>query len=77
MKFYSLLLFVSLFLNCNSPEKKADATPPAIEIAKTPILNLEEANRLAKLPIACIQTEYPNKLNQTIGSNEDLKSPKT
>lgn len=39
-------------------------------------LNLEEANKLAALPFACINTEYPNKLGQTLGGKNDLKSPK-
>lgn len=39
-------------------------------------LNLEQANKLAALPLACINTEYPNKLGQTLGGEEDLKSPK-
>lgn len=77
MRFHSLLFLLLILWNCNSPEKKPESKPTAIEIAKSPILNLEEANRLAKLPIACIQTEYPNNLNQTIGGNEDLQSPKT
>ncbi len=39
-------------------------------------LNLEQANNLAALPLACINTEYPNKLGQTLGGKQDLKSPK-
>ena len=39
-------------------------------------LNLEEANKLAKLPLACLNTEYPNKLGQTLGGEDDLKSPR-
>ncbi len=39
-------------------------------------LNLDSANKLAELPLACINTEYPNKLNQTLGSEKDLRSPK-
>lgn len=39
-------------------------------------ITLEQANRLADLPLACIQVEYPNKLNQTLGSSEDIQSPK-
>ena len=39
-------------------------------------LTLKQANKLASLPIHCINVEYPNKLNQTIGSGDDLKSPK-
>jgi hypothetical protein len=27
-----------------------------------------------KVPLHCINIEYPNKLNQTIGSSDDLKS---
>lgn len=39
-------------------------------------LNREEANRLAQLPLDCINVEYPNKLNQVLGSGEDLGEPK-
>jgi hypothetical protein len=35
----------------------------------------EEANRLAKLPLNCINTEYPNKLNQTLENQEALGEP--
>lgn len=42
----------------------------------TPMLTLEEANRLAVLPLKCMQTEYPNKLNQTLGTKTDLQAPK-
>ncbi len=45
--------------------------------ATLPHLSLVEANRLSKLPMHCINTEYPNKLGQTLGSESDLKSPKT
>ena len=41
-----------------------------------PKLNLEQANRLAQLPLKCVETEYPNKLHQTLGGSEDLKTPK-
>ncbi len=38
-------------------------------------LNLQQANKLSKLPMACLQVEYPNKLGQTLGGNEDIKEP--
>ncbi len=38
-------------------------------------LTLEEAERLVNLPLGCIDTEYPNKLNQVISSDADLQSP--
>ena len=46
------------------------------EELKIPKLTLEEANRLSKLPLNCMNTEYPNKLGQTLGSVEDIKNPK-
>ena len=49
---------------------------PIETIITIPTLNIEQANRLLQLPIHCVNTEYPNKLNQTIGGDEDLKSPK-
>ncbi len=38
-------------------------------------LDIKEANRLAQLPFECMETEYPNKLNQVLNSAADLKSP--
>ncbi len=42
---------------------------------KSPELNLKQANRLARLPLACAETEYPNKLSQTLTGDDDLKPP--
>ncbi len=44
---------------------------------KTLKLNLEQATRLSKLPLKCMGTEYPNRLGQTLGGDEDLLSPKS
>jgi hypothetical protein len=38
-------------------------------------LDLETASRLARIPMACLNKEYPNKLNQVLGNMEDLKNP--
>ncbi|WP_298902153.1 DUF2891 domain-containing protein [uncultured Psychroserpens sp.] len=79
MKNYYLLLLTFFICSCNSPEeKKITETKGILEVneVKTPIINLKEANILAQLPIHCVQVEYPNKLNQTIGSAADLQSPK-
>ena len=80
-KLYMLvLLFLATSCNNSNKTKEKEAvtetTSEKTEIAATPILNLEQANRLAQLPLHCMDTEYPNKLNQTIGSASDLKSPK-
>ncbi len=39
-------------------------------------LSLEQANKLAQLPLDCINVEYPNKLNQTLTSAAELGEPK-
>lgn len=39
-------------------------------------LDLLQAEKIFKLPVHCIEVEYPNKLGQVIASPSDLKSPK-
>ena len=39
-------------------------------------LTQEQAKGIFELPIHCLEVEYPNKLGQVLGSDEDLKSPK-
>jgi len=71
------LIAISVF-NCNNSEKeKVTDALPEIKQEAVPILNLEQANKLANLPLHCINTEYPNRLSQTLGGDEDLKSPTT
>lgn len=38
-------------------------------------LGIEEANDLVELPLNCIDTEYPNKLGQTLESKEAIGEP--
>ena len=73
--YYSLVLFVAF--SCQNSENTNKELKHKTEVVKveTPQLNLEQANRLATLPIHCINTEYPNKLGQTLGSEDDIKSP--
>ncbi len=40
-------------------------------------LTLEQANRLAALPLKCLQQEYPNKLGQLLQDSTEIASPKT
>ncbi|WP_027137369.1 DUF2891 domain-containing protein [Gaetbulibacter saemankumensis] len=77
MKYY-ILIALTLVLSCNTSkkeEKTADDMPVNDNVLK-PELNLEQANMLADLPLHCINTEYPNKLSQTLGGDEDLKAPR-
>ncbi|GAB4125895.1 MAG: DUF2891 domain-containing protein [Raineya sp.] len=39
-------------------------------------LNSQQAEKLAALPLKCLQQEYPNKLNQVLSEEKDLGSPK-
>jgi len=68
----TLVLLLLLLWQCGKgPENKEANEIPQHSIS------LEAATQLASLPLACIGTEYPNKLNQTIGSKSDLQEPHT
>lgn len=73
MKFKLILLISALIFSCTYKPKKG---VPEIISYDIPALTLEEANRLAQLPFACMDTEYPNKLGQTISGDYDLKPPR-
>ena len=60
-------------VSTNDPELIDDEHEKVEEIE----LTLEQANILASLPLHCVQQEYPNKLGQVLGSDDDLASPKT
>jgi hypothetical protein len=64
-----------MFAACAPSDKKQSNTsePTAVVV---PVLDALQADRLIQLPLHCVDTEYPNKLGQTIGSGADLKSPK-
>ncbi len=47
-----------------------------LTFANTPSLTVEEASRLAAMPLHCTQVEYPNKLNQVLADKQYLKGPK-
>ena len=76
MKYKVILLIGFFVLSCEKGNETKIPADIKIEVAKIPSLNINEANRLAKLPLNCIDIEFPNKLGQTIGGIEDLKPPK-
>ncbi|MCK0130981.1 DUF2891 domain-containing protein [Flavobacteriaceae bacterium F08102] len=77
MKTFLLSILTLVCISCNTPQKKENTTnsEAVIQIEPVPHLDLAQANRLASLPLACINTEFPNKLNQTLGGEGDLKTP--
>lgn len=83
-----LLAFLIIFIAGCKGEDRIKAEKQASEDSKSAIsldnllteevivLNLDQANKLADLPLACLNTEYPNKLGQTIASEKDIQSPR-
>ncbi|RAV29291.1 DUF2891 domain-containing protein [Sinomicrobium soli] len=68
-------LLTTVWVSCKQqPEKTGEGTAGPEENTYHR-LTLEEANRLAELPLHCMQTEYPNKLSQTLADATGLKSP--
>ncbi len=80
MKNYSFCFFAFLILaSCNTKTKEesnaSEETSRSIEVFPEPVFTTSEANKLIELPLHCVETEYPNKLGQVIGSDDDLDSP--
>ncbi len=76
MKYFTYILLALVIFSCNQDQKTPVKETNKFILKNVPQLQLEEANRLAELPLACVGTEYPNKLGQTLGDENDLKSPK-
>lgn len=73
------IIFLVVFTACkeSSSTTKGVANGVALQTKAIPIgFGLEQANTLAALPLKCVQQEYPNKLGQVLGGDEDLASPK-
>ena len=70
-----MLIVGFIVFSCENKKKNIDAINK-YEVVKKPILNLEQANKLAELPLHCMNMEYPNKLSQTIGGDYDLQPPR-
>ena len=68
------LLIQSCVNNQSSEEKSiiTEKNEPLTDFRFT----IDQADSLAKLPLFCMQNEYPNKLGQVLGSAQDLGSPK-
>lgn len=66
-------VFLFALVACNNQTTEKQANNKAVEKIA---LNLDEANRLAELPLKCMQHEYPNKLGQVLADDSSLGSPK-
>lgn len=76
--FFGILMgLVACQAPTESPTEVTTPEPPAPKPIAVPVpqLDLEQANRLAQLPLHCLDTEYPNKLGQVLNGAEDLLPP--
>jgi hypothetical protein len=65
-----IIFFLLLGAGCNTGRPVEETGSRA-----TVELSTDQANRLAALPMECIQTVYPNKPGETLGSEADLGEP--
>ena len=89
MKRFLLLLLCLCIFSCKGDkakeaennEKDNDSLdveallPEGLATTDPIILDVEEANKLVELPLGCINTEYPNKLGQTLENKDALAEP--
>ena len=73
-----MLILVACKQEQESKSSKTESivTSKPVALKNVPVLHIEEANRLAKLPLDCVGTEFPYRLGQTLGGVSDLKTPK-
>lgn len=74
MKSYLYLLLSIAFASCVYEKSNDDIQIGNKKVSL--ILDAKQANRLASLPLKCMNQEYPNKLGQVLNSADDLKSPR-
>lgn len=74
VRFSGILLMVMVMLGCKDVKENKET---ATKRMARPELDLTEANRLAGLPLGCMQTEYPNRLGQTLHDSTHINNPKT
>ena len=66
---------IALLILINACNQTSTPTEDLKKIAY-PSLTIVQAHALASLPLACLETQYPNKLNQTLSDPSQIKRPK-
>lgn len=74
MKKIALIISCLVFLiACKETTKEQELQKSNIIHQK---LTIKEAEKILELPLSCLTQEFPNRLGQTLGGEEDLKTPK-
>ena len=75
--FSVLIVIVSLsFCRCSNTSSNDKIETSKVDFQEKLVLAEDQARTIWQLPIHCLEIEYPNKLGQVLGSNDDLKNPK-
>lgn len=83
LKTFLCIASVFFLYACNNIETTKELSTTNISkekiatVFEAPSFTIKEANALLELPLHCAETEYPNKLGQTIGGKGDLQEPST
>lgn len=64
------------FWSCSDKSVKNNSAATLSDSTSKIVLSEAQAKVIFDLPVHCLEVEYPNKLGQVLGSDEDLKSPK-
>ena len=75
-KWIGIILCVVIVISCEYDGDNSTLKEEAQSKFQNLMLDLDEANRLAELPLACIQHELPYKSGLTIAKEEDLAMPR-
>lgn len=71
------IVFLLILMGCDStnPENNETTMDPIPQFEPVE-LTMEQAKRLASMPLKCLNQEYPNKLNQSLISADEIGTPK-
>lgn len=70
---FALIFILIIILTAGSCKEPSESVKYE---STAPKLTIEQANRLAKLPLKCLAQEYPNKMGETLVSEAEVQNPK-
>lgn len=77
MRFTLLLIFLLIISGCDKASVTRSDVPNVTPSVEVIALTLDEANRLASLPLKCIQQPLPYKPGLVVAHEDDLAMPQT